>query len=117
MEKLPFLAPIEADMARLDGLIRERLGSDVVLVRQVAEYIVGSGGKRLRPVLVLLSAGACGYPQAGVPQARAHHELAAVVEFVHTATLLHDDVVDDSALRRGRRTANAQFGNAAAVLV
>jgi octaprenyl-diphosphate synthase len=117
MEKLPFLAPIEADMARLDGLIRERLGSDVVLVRQVAEYIVGGGGKRLRPALVLLSAGACGYPRPEAPQGRAHHELAAVVEFIHTATLLHDDVVDDSALRRGRRTANAQFGNAAAVLV
>ena len=117
MEKLPFLVPIEADMRRLDGLIRERLGSDVALVRQVAEYIIGGGGKRLRPALVLLSAGACGYPAAGAPDGRAHHELAAVVEFIHTATLLHDDVVDASELRRGRRTANAEFGNAAAVLV
>jgi octaprenyl-diphosphate synthase len=111
MEKLPFLAPVEEEMRALDGLIRERLASDVVLIRQVAEYIVGGGGKRLRPALVFLSAGACGFQ--GV-QAR---ELAAVVEFIHTATLLHDDVVDDSALRRGRHTANAQFGNAAAVLV
>jgi octaprenyl-diphosphate synthase len=117
MEKLPFLAPIEAEMQRLDSLIRERLNSDVALVRQVAEYIVGGGGKRLRPALVLLSAGACGYPGAGASEGRAHHELAAVIEFIHTATLLHDDVVDASELRRGRRTANAEFGNAAAVLV
>src|SRR5262245_43021957 len=112
MEKLPFLAPIEADMGRLDGLIRERLDSDVVLVRQVAEYIVGGGGKRLRPALVLLSAGACGYAGSRAQGASAHHELAAVIEFIHTATLLHDDVVDASDLRRGRRTANAEFGNA-----
>jgi octaprenyl-diphosphate synthase len=87
----------------------------VVLIRQVAEYIVGGGGKRLRPALVLLSAGAVGYPRAagGV----GHYEMAAVVEFIHTATLLHDDVVDASGLRRGRNTANAEFGNAAAVLV
>jgi octaprenyl-diphosphate synthase len=91
----------------------------VALVRQVAEYIVAGGGKRLRPALVLLSAGACGYPGAAGAQAerRGHHELAAVVEFIHTATLLHDDVVDGSGLRRGRNTANAEFGNAAAVLV
>ncbi|MBV1775266.1 polyprenyl synthetase family protein [Burkholderiaceae bacterium DAT-1] len=98
-------------MAKVDALIRTRLHSDVVLVRQVAEYIVSSGGKRLRPVLVLLSAGALGYEGAF------HHELAAVVEFIHTATLLHDDVVDESSLRRGRDTANALFGNAASVLV
>jgi octaprenyl-diphosphate synthase len=102
-------------MQRLDALMRARLGSDVALVRQVAEYIVGGGGKRLRPALVLLSAGACGYPGAG--GGVAHLELAAVVEFIHTATLLHDDVVDASALRRGRRTANAEFGNSASVLV
>jgi octaprenyl-diphosphate synthase len=91
----------------------------VALVRQVAKYIVGGGGKRLRPALVLLSAGACGYPgPAGATAAReGHFELAAVVEFIHTATLLHDDVVDESGLRRGRNTANAEFGNAAAVLV
>ncbi|MBV8659048.1 MAG: polyprenyl synthetase family protein [Burkholderiales bacterium] len=98
-------------MQAVDQLIRERLHSDVVLVRQVAEYIVSSGGKRLRPSLVLLSAGALGY------QGQHHLELAAVVEFIHTATLLHDDVVDESSLRRGRDTANALFGNAASVLV
>jgi len=115
MEPLPFLAPVAADMQRVDTVIRARLSSDVVLVRQVADYIVGGGGKRLRPALVLLAAGACGYP--GRPGATGHHELAAVVEFIHTATLLHDDVVDASELRRGRGTANAEFGNAAAVLV
>jgi octaprenyl-diphosphate synthase len=107
----PIRALVADDLAAVDALIRRRLDSDVVLVRQVAEYIIASGGKRLRPVLVLLAAGACGY------RGPYHHELAAVVEFIHTATLLHDDVVDESALRRGRRTANAAFGNAAAVLV
>jgi octaprenyl-diphosphate synthase len=102
---------IGADMKAVDAVIRERLHSDVVLVRQVAEYIIQSGGKRLRPALVLLSAGALGY------RGSHHHELAAVVEFIHTATLLHDDVVDESDLRRGRQTANAMFGNAASVLV
>ena len=103
--------PIADDMKQVDAVIRDRLKSDVVLIRQVADYVIGSGGKRLRPALVILSAGACGY--AG----RHHHELAAVVEFIHTATLLHDDVVDDSHVRRGRATANSMFGNAAAVLV
>ena len=98
-------------MQAVDQLIRLRLDSNVVLIRQIAEYIIGSGGKRLRPALVLLAAGALGY------RGRDHHELAAVVEFIHTATLLHDDVVDESELRRGRRTANAEFGNAASVLV
>ena len=98
-------------MRAVDAVIRSRLGSDVALVREVAEYIVGSGGKRLRPALVILSAGAFGY------QGRHHHQLAAVVEFIHTATLLHDDVVDGSQLRRGNPTANALFGNAASVLV
>jgi octaprenyl-diphosphate synthase len=102
---------IAADMAEVDALIRRRLDSDVVLIRQVAEYIIGSGGKRLRPALVLLAAGALDYKGSD------HHELAAVVEFIHTATLLHDDVVDESELRRGRSTANAAFGNAASVLV
>ncbi|MBA4742102.1 MAG: polyprenyl synthetase family protein [Azoarcus sp.] len=105
------LAPIGADMQAVDDVIRQRLHSDVVLVRQVAEYIVGSGGKRLRPALVLMCAAACGY------RGRDQVELAAVVEFIHTATLLHDDVVDESDLRRGRDTANAVFGNAASVLV
>ncbi len=98
-------------MKSVDAVIRQRLHSDVVLVRQVAEYIISSGGKRLRPVLVLLAAGAMGYKGVN------HHELAAVVEFIHTATLLHDDVVDESELRRGRETANNLFGNAASVLV
>lgn len=102
---------LAADMQSVDQVIRERLHSEVVLIRQVAEYIIGGGGKRLRPALVLLSAGALGY------QGNAHHTLAAVVEFIHTATLLHDDVVDESALRRGRPTANTLFGNAASVLV
>jgi len=102
---------IATDMQAVDTLIRRRLESDVVLIRQIAEYIIGSGGKRLRPALVLLAAGAVGY------RGLHHHELAAVVEFIHTATLLHDDVVDESDLRRGRRTANAEFGNAASVLV
>jgi len=105
------LAPIEADMRLVEARIGERLGSDVVLVRQVAEYLVAGGGKRLRPALLLLAAGAAGC------RSEARIELAAVVEFIHTATLLHDDVVDVSELRRGRDTANAQFGNAAAVLV
>ena len=102
---------IAADMRAVDAVIRTRLHSDVALVRDVAEYIVGSGGKRLRPALVILSAGALGY------QGVQHHQLAAVVEFIHTATLLHDDVVDASSMRRGNATANALFGNAASVLV
>ena len=102
---------IEADMQRVDAVIRQRLHSDVVLIQQVSEYIIASGGKRLRPALVLLSAGAFGY------RGDRHYDLAAVVEFIHTATLLHDDVVDESHMRRGRETANALFGNAASVLV
>lgn len=98
-------------MAAMDRCIARHLASDVVLVSQVARYIIGSGGKRLRPALLLLAAGAldCTSPQ--------RLELAAVVEFIHTATLLHDDVVDESTLRRGRNTANEIFGNAASVLV
>lgn len=111
MPSIPALAPVAEDMRRVDALIRERLESDVPLVRQVAEYIVAGGGKRLRPALLLLAAGALGY------RGNAHTELATVVEFIHTATLLHDDVVDASELRRGRETANAAFGNAASVLV
>ena len=100
-----------ADMAAVDALIRRRLASDVVLVNQVAEHIVAGGGKRLRPMLLLLAARALGHAGADA------HQLAAVVEFIHTSTLLHDDVVDESDLRRGRSTANAVFGNAASVLV
>jgi octaprenyl-diphosphate synthase len=107
----PITRTIAADMEAVNGVIRQRLQSDVALVNQIAEYIIGAGGKRIRPVLVLLLANAYGYRGAG------HHELAAVVEFIHTATLLHDDVVDESSMRRGRQTANAMFGNAASVLV
>jgi octaprenyl-diphosphate synthase len=102
---------IGADMDAVDRVLRASLASDVLLIRQVAEYIVGGGGKRLRPAVLLLAAGATGY--RGSDQ----HTLAAVIEMIHTATLLHDDVVDESALRRGHATANAQFGNAASVLV
>jgi octaprenyl-diphosphate synthase len=103
--------PIAADMDAVNSVIRRQLHSEVPLVNQIADYIISAGGKRLRPVLVLLAARACGY------QGTHHHNLAAVVEFIHTATLLHDDVVDESSLRRGRQTANALFGNAASVLV
>ncbi|KGM56887.1 octaprenyl-diphosphate synthase [Lysobacter arseniciresistens ZS79] len=99
------------DMEAVDALIRRRLASDVVLINQVAEYIVNAGGKRLRPMLLLLAAGALDHRGADA------HQLAAVIEFIHTSTLLHDDVVDESDLRRGRRTANAVWGNAASVLV
>ncbi|HQT81231.1 MAG: octaprenyl diphosphate synthase [Ferrovum sp. 37-45-19] len=99
------------DMAAVDEVIRKQLYSDVVLVRQVAEYIIHSGGKRLRPLITVLMAKAFGY------QGNDHHVLAAVVEFIHTATLLHDDVVDKSDMRRGKKTANELFGNAASVLV
>ena len=102
---------IAADMLAVDEVIRSRLNSEVALIRHVAEYIIGSGGKRLRPALVILAAGAFGYTGPH------RHELAAIIEFIHTATLLHDDVVDESELRRGRATANALFGNSAAVLV
>ena len=111
MSAQQLFAPIAADMQAVDAIIRQRLHSDVVLIRQVAEYIIHSGGKRLRPALVLFAAGAMGY------RGTHHHALAAVVEFIHTATLLHDDVVDESDLRRGNKTANALFGNAASVLV
>ena len=107
-----------ADMAAVDALIRRRLASDVVLVNQVAEYIIGAGGKRLRPMLLLLAATALGKRGTGGDGAGADaHQLAAVIEFIHTSTLLHDDVVDESDLRRGRSTANAVWGNAASVLV
>jgi octaprenyl-diphosphate synthase len=105
------LLPIAPDMRAVDTVIRERLDSEVVLIRTIGDYIIGAGGKRLRPALVLLVAHAFGY------QGKNHAIMAAVVEFIHTATLLHDDVVDDSSLRRGRSTANAVFGNPASVLV
>lgn len=109
---LPAIQALAAgDMAAIDTLIRTRLASDVVLINQVAEHIVSAGGKRLRPMLVMLAGRATGTVGAE------HHQLAAIVEFIHTSTLLHDDVVDESDLRRGRSTANAIWGNAASVLV
>ena len=103
--------PMAADMLRVDDVIRLRLASDVALINQISHYIINAGGKRIRPRLVLLVAQALGF------MGPERHELAATVEFIHTATLLHDDVVDESSLRRGRQTANALFGNAASVLV
>jgi octaprenyl-diphosphate synthase len=107
---------VREDMAAVDALIRRRLASDVVLINQVAEYIIGAGGKRLRPMLLLLASQAPARHASSASRSDAH-QLAAVIEFIHTATLLHDDVVDESDLRRGRRTANAVWGNAASVLV
>lgn len=112
MHTLPnLLAPVARDMIAVDAVIRARLNSDVVLIRTIGDYIIGAGGKRMRPAMLLLVAQALGY------QGDHQHLMAAVVEFIHTATLLHDDVVDESSLRRGRSTANAVFGNAASVLV
>jgi len=105
------LKPINADMQAVDQVIRDCLDSEVVLIRTIGDYIIGSGGKRIRPALALLSSRAFGY------QGNQHLKMAAVIEFIHTATLLHDDVVDESSLRRGRSTANEMFGNAASVLV
>ena len=102
---------LASDLQAVDRVLREALHSDVALIRRVAEHIVAGGGKRLRPALLLLVAQACGYRGAH------QHTLAAVIEMIHTATLLHDDVVDESALRRGHDTANAIFGNSASVLV
>ncbi|MBT8048961.1 MAG: octaprenyl diphosphate synthase [Xanthomonadales bacterium] len=99
------------DMVLVNGLIRKSLNSDVVLIRQISEYIIGSGGKRLRPMLVLLAARACGYRGSD------HITVAAIIEFIHTATLLHDDVVDESDRRRGQESAHEVWGNAASVLV
>jgi len=121
MNFLSMLGPVADDLEHVDALIRARLDSDVPLVRQVAQYLVGAGGKRVRPALVLLASAAAGYrPPAGACKDTSEDPrflVAAVVEFIHTATLLHDDVVDESAMRRGRETANAAFGNAASVLV
>jgi octaprenyl-diphosphate synthase len=104
-------ALVADDLRQVDQVIVERLASDVVLVNQVSQYIIGAGGKRLRPLSVLLAARACGY------DGDQHVEAAAIIEFIHTATLLHDDVVDGSEMRRGRDTANHVFGNQASVLV
>lgn len=105
------LAPVAEDLRSVDRTIRARLSSDVALIGTIADYIIAAGGKRLRPAVLLLIARALGYGGS------THVLLAAVIEFIHTATLLHDDVVDESELRRGRATANAHFGNAASVLV
>lgn len=107
----PVSALTRDDMAAVNGVIRARLSSDVTLVNQLGHYIIDSGGKRLRPMLAILAARAYGY------EGDKHQLLAAIIEFIHTATLLHDDVVDESDMRRGRETANAMFGNAASVLV
>ncbi len=103
--------PLDLAMRQVDLVIAERLASRVALIDQISRYIINAGGKRIRPRLVLLFAEATGF------EGPERYELAAIVEFIHTATLLHDDVVDESALRRGRATANATFGNAASVLV
>jgi len=116
LESPPVIIPplesiLRDDLRDVDRVLRESLSSDVALIRQVAEYIIAGGGKRLRPALLLLAAKACGY------SGTQHHTVAAVIEMIHTATLLHDDVVDESSLRRGHATANAMFGNATSVLV
>ncbi|MFP6801742.1 MAG: polyprenyl synthetase family protein [Pseudomonadales bacterium] len=107
----PFLSVVKQDSQAVDDLIRANLNSEVPMVEEIAAYLIEAGGKRLRPLLVLLCAKACGY------QGRDHVKLAAVIEFLHTAMLLHDDVVDESDLRRGRKTVNAVWGNAPSVLV
>mgnify|MGYP002623073465 CR=1 FL=1 len=106
-----FLVPVLPDLDAVNAVIREQMHSDIVLIGRIADYIINAGGKRIRPILLLLMAKAFGY------QGRQHQTLAAVVEFIHTATLLHDDVVDEAGLRRGLPSANALFGNAASVLV
>ena len=103
--------PIANDMKAVDAVIRQRLNSEVVMIRTIGDYIISAGGKRMRPAMVLMVANALGYKGAD------HHLMAAIIEFIHTSTLLHDDVVDESDMRRGRSTANAVFGNAASVLV
>ena len=99
------------DMAGVNAAILEQLNSDVQLINQLGYYIVSGGGKRIRPMIAVLAARAVGY------EGNAHVTIAALIEFIHTATLLHDDVVDESDMRRGKATANAAFGNAASVLV
>jgi len=109
---------IQGDMNKVNHLIQSSLYSEVVLINQISQYIINSGGKRLRPIIVLLSANAFSYDKTDVQHQKNHHiTLAAVIEFIHTATLLHDDVVDESELRRGKDTANELWGNAASVLV
>ncbi len=111
MDADKILAPVAEDLSLVNQLIADRLCSEVTLINQLSAYIINSGGKRLRPLLVLLTARACGY------EAHQHINIAAIIEFIHTATLLHDDVVDASELRRGQETANTVWGNEASVLV
>jgi len=108
---LPFHKVVKSEFEKVNDLIISRLNSEVELVENIGQYIIDGGGKRLRPLLVLLSANSCGYKGTD------HIALAAIIEFIHTATLLHDDVVDTSALRRGKATANTKYGNAPSVLV
>jgi len=118
---LPFHNAVEGDFSAVNQLIIDQLHSDVDLVENIGHYLVEAGGKRLRPLLVLLTANALGYPQPDPRQPgqskTQHLDLAVIIEFIHTATLLHDDVVDISSMRRGRLTANAKWGNAPSVLV
>jgi octaprenyl-diphosphate synthase len=107
------LQPIDADMRKLDDVIKNSLSSDVALINQISQYLIEAGGKRLRPALLFLISNALSDHRAIAYR----HDIAAVLEFIHTATLLHDEVVDESELRRGRKTANSVFGNAASVLV
>ena len=102
---------VAEDMQGVNVAIRQYLNSDVALINEMANYIINSGGKRLRPMLAILCARACGYE--GIK----HYLVAAIIEFIHTATLLHDDVVDDSSMRRGNETANSIWGNETTVLV
>ncbi|MCL4122077.1 UNVERIFIED_CONTAM: hypothetical protein GTU68_010551 [Idotea baltica] len=113
---LPFHQVVESEFNQVNDLILSQLHSDVGLVENIGQYIIDAGGKRLRPLLVLLSANSCGYSSLN-SKGDQHASLAAIIEFIHTATLLHDDVVDTSDLRRGRSTANAKYGNAPSVLV
>ncbi len=111
MDIKQIVALSESDMDSVNSVIGAQLSSDVALINQLGMYIINSGGKRIRPMLTVLAARALGY------QAEKHHTLAAIIEFIHTATLLHDDVVDESTMRRGKETANEVFGNQASVLV
>ena len=104
------------DMGSVDALILDRMQSSVGLIPDLAQHLVGAGGKRLRPLLTISAAQLCGYPSFS-EGGDAHHKLAAAVEFIHSATLLHDDVVDESALRRGKKPANMIWGNSASILV
>jgi octaprenyl-diphosphate synthase len=114
---LSFHQVVESEFNQVNELILSQLHSDVGLVENIGQYIIDAGGKRLRPLLVLLSANSSGYHSLSESKGNQHASLAAIIEFIHTATLLHDDVVDTSDLRRGRATANAKFGNAPSVLV